>query len=100
MMSFKPGQVGHDNYFEHCHERMKFILKKVLLNGWILPARKEICLISPTTGFWKKNYRYVGCFFVPYGSDRGIVRKRDYKQIVKFLKMYSSLKRKDLNNVT
>ena len=67
-------------------------IEKPFLNGWILPAKKETCLILPTTGLWKKNFRYQSSIFIPYGKEEGIVRKRDYRQILKFLKMYNKLK--------
>ena len=70
-------------------------LKKPFLNGWLLPPKRGTCLILPTTGFWKKNFRYERSFFIPYGKEEGIVRKRDYRQMLKFLRMYISLKRKD-----
>ena len=67
--------------------------KKLTLNGWILPSKKKTYLLTPISGIWNGNYRYQANLFVPFDSDRGIVRKREYKQIWNMIKMYCELKK-------
>ena len=74
-------------------KRLELLLKKITLNGWFFPSKKKAHIVTPLTGIWRGNYRYYSNVFVPFGSDKGIVRKRDYKQILFMIRMYLDLKR-------
>ena len=72
---------------------IELLVKKVTLNGWLLPSKKKAYVVTPLTGIWRRNFRYHSNVFVPFDSGKGIIRNRDYKQVWNMIKMYRKLKR-------
>ena len=84
-------------------KHLELLLKKVTLNGWLLPSKKKAYVVTPLTGIWRGNFRYHSNVFVPFDSGMGVVRDRDYKQIWNMIKMYRELKKlytRDFSYVT
>ncbi len=72
------------------------LYKKLTFNGWILPAKKDVKVITPLDSPWE-TFRYKKIFLYEPSSMRGVYVKRDGKELVKairrLIKMYLKIRK-------
>ena len=58
------------------------LYKKITFNGWFLPAKKGVKVITPLDSPWE-TFRYKKIFLYEPSSGRGVFVQRDGKELVK-----------------
>ena len=58
------------------------LYKKITFNGWFLPAKKGVKVITPLDSPWE-TFRYRKIFLYEPSSGRGVFVRRDGKELVK-----------------
>ncbi len=73
--------------------RKNILLKKLTLNGQLLPAKKGAAFITPATGLWEDDFRYRETVFYQPTNGKVLYRRTDLNHFFEVVKMYSNFKK-------
>ena len=78
------------------------LIKKISLNGILLPHKKGAAFITPDNGIWENNYRYAQIVFYVPSNGKAMLQHFDFRQLfvtlIMYLRFAYSLNRMDLTS--
>lgn len=71
-------------YYDH-GKYCSGLWKKVTLGGWLLPPKKDLCIMTPLDSPWKA-YRYENVLLYEPAGEKCALMRRDYRWLYRYAK--------------